>query len=127
MKVKNRKYNHQSLEGMTLVEIMIVVIIMAIIATGVSVAVLPQFEKAKIKSTRTDAQAVRAAVTMYLADNASGDCPTTEDLVEGSYLDKSKKTVDAWDRDFAIECDGGEVTVTSAGPDGEMGTEDDIS
>ena len=42
------------------------------------------------------------------------------------YLDSSRRTTDAWDRDFLIECEGDDIIVISAGPDTEMGTEDDI-
>ncbi len=113
-------------EAMTLVEIMVVVIIMALIATAVGVAVLPSLKKSQVKNTRTDAQAVRAAVTMYLAENPGEDCPTVDDLLEGGYLDKGRRTTDAWDNDFQIECEGDNVVVISAGPDGQFGTEDDI-
>ena len=41
-------------EGMTLIEIMIVVAILAMIAGGVAVALLPQLEKAQIKTTATE-------------------------------------------------------------------------
>jgi len=112
--------------GMTLVEIMIVVIIMALIATGVAVAVMPQLERAKIRDTQTGVAAVRGATEMYLADSPGNDCPSVEDLVEGGFLNSNTRTTDAWDNEFSIECDGTEVTVTSAGPDGQMGTEDDI-
>lgn len=113
-------------EGMTLVEIMIVVIIMALIATAVGVAVLPRLKKARIDSTKADAQTVRSAVQMYLGDHPGGDCPSMEKLVEDGQLDRSKRTSDAWDRPFQIECDGEDVSVVSPGPDGQMGTEDDI-
>jgi prepilin-type N-terminal cleavage/methylation domain-containing protein len=48
-------------EGMTLVEIMIVVIIMAMIAAAVGVAVLPRLNDARIQQARTDAQSRSAA------------------------------------------------------------------
>ncbi|MEC7523155.1 MAG: type II secretion system protein GspG [Myxococcota bacterium] len=113
-------------EGMTLVEIMIVVIIMALIATAVGVAVLPRLEQAKIEDTRAGAQSMRSAAVMYVAENSGSDCPAVEDLTEGGYLDSGRRTTDAWDNDFAIECEGGDVIVISAGPDAQMGTEDDI-
>ncbi|HBQ10908.1 MAG TPA: hypothetical protein DEF51_06905 [Myxococcales bacterium] len=113
-------------EGMTLVEIMIVVIIMALIATAVGVAVLPRLKQARIDSSRTDAQSVRGAAVMYVSENPGGDCPSVEDLTEGGYLDSSRRTTDAWDRDFLIECEGDDIIVISAGPATEMGTEDDI-
>ncbi|MCA9531391.1 MAG: type II secretion system protein GspG [Myxococcales bacterium] len=113
-------------EGMTLVEIMIVIIIMALIAAAVGIAVLPQLKKARIKTTHTDAQSVRSAVTIYLSENPDKDCPTMDDLVQGQYLDKTKRTADAWNTPFKIECDGDNVAVVSAGPDKQFGTEDDI-
>lgn len=112
-------------EGMTLIEIMIVIFIIAMIGTGVAVAVLPQLQKAQIKSTQVDAQALRSAVMLYVADNPRG-CPTVEDLVSERYLDGSKRTADAWDTEFQVTCEDGDVVVISAGPDLEFNTEDDI-
>lgn len=123
-RLRRRKHRHQ--EAMTLIEIMIVIIIMALIATAVSLAILPQFKKAKIKQTRTDATTVRSAASLYFADSTSGDCPTVADLVSSHDLDKGVRTTDAWDHDFQINCDGDNVTVVSAGPDGQMGDQDDI-
>ena len=112
-------------EGMTLIEIMIVITIFAMIAGGVAVALLPRLEEARIKSTKTDAQALRSAVMLYIADNPRG-CPTVEDLVNERYLDGSRRTADAWDTDFQISCEDGDIAVFSAGPDLEFNTEDDI-
>ena len=123
---RNRRRARRKQEGMTLIEIMIVVIIMALIATAVGVAVLPRLQKAREESTRTDAQAIRSAVTMYLGENPAGECPSMDDLVEGGYIDRSKRTTDAWDNDFVIQCEGDNIVVASSGSDGQMGTEDDI-
>lgn len=126
MKTIGKKYQlRRAREAVTLVELMIVVIIMALIATAVGVAVLPQIKKARVKSTKSDAQAVRAAVSLWVSDNP-GKCPAVTDLMNDGVLDKSKRTTDAWDHDFSIVCEGDDVVVTSAGPDGQMGTEDDI-
>jgi general secretion pathway protein G len=110
---------------MTLIEIMIVITIFAMIAGGVAVALLPRLEEARIKSTKTDAQALRSAVMLYVADNPR-QCPTVEDLVNERYLDGSRRTADAWDTDFQISCEDGDVAIVSAGPDLEFNTEDDI-
>lgn len=112
-------------QAMTLIEIMIVVVIMALVATGVGVAVIPQLQKAKIKNAETGVATVRTAVQMYMAMNNS-DCPTMDQLIEDKQIDKNTATKDPWDNDFKIECDGTDITVYSAGPDGEFGTEDDI-
>ncbi len=113
-------------EGMTLVEIMIVVIIMALIATAVGVAVLPQLRRAREDQTRSDAQQVQSAAVLYFGQQPSADCPTVADLMEEGLLDRSRRTTDAWDHDFVIECEGDDIWVLSAGADGQMGTEDDI-
>lgn len=112
-------------EGMTLIEIMIVITIFAMIAGGVAVALLPRLEEARIKSTKTDAQSLRSAVMLYVADNPRG-CPTVEDLVNERYLDGTRRTADAWDTPFQISCEDSEISVLSAGPDLEFSTEDDI-
>ncbi len=112
--------------GMTLVEIMIVVIIMAMIVTAVGVAVLPRLNEARVNQARTDAQSVRSAVEMYLSQNPGGGCPSISDLVSERILNSRTRTTDPWNNEFAIECDGDDISVVSAGPDGQMGTEDDI-
>jgi general secretion pathway protein G len=111
--------------GMTLIEIMIVVVIMALVATGVGIAVIPQLNKAKIKQAESGVETVRSAVQLYMATNHA-PCATMDQLIEAKSIDKSKATTDPWDRAYRIECDGTEVTVISAGPDGEYETEDDI-
>jgi len=122
---RQRRERQRRTEGMTLIEIMIVITIFAMIAGGVAVALLPQLEKARIKTTKTDAQGLRSAVMLYVADNPRG-CPTVEDLVSERYLDGTRRTADAWDTPFQIGCDDGEISVISAGPDLEFSTEDDL-
>lgn len=112
--------------GMTLVEIMIVIVIMALIGTGVTVALLPRLEDANINSTTIDAATIRQAMVLFRAENPGDGCPDMSDLIEGSYLDSSMRTTDAWDADYELECEGREVFAISAGPDGNFGNDDDI-
>ena len=121
-----RRMARRAVEGMTLVEIMVVVIIMALIATAVGVAVLPALANAKKKTAKSDASAIASAATMWIADHGS-ECPTVAQLREEGTLDRSKNEKDPWDGDYLIECEGDSVTVKSAGPDKQMGTEDDIT
>src|SRR5262249_18394615 len=114
------------LEGMTLVEIMVVVIIMTLIASAVGVAVFQQKKKADIKDSRMGAAAVSSASVLWISEHA-GQCPSVQQLMDDGDLDAHKRTKDAWDHDFTIECNDDGVTVKSAGPDGQMGTEDDIT
>jgi general secretion pathway protein G len=121
-----RRIAARSREGMTLVEIMVVVIIMALIAAAVGVAVLPRLQDAKKKTAKSDCAAVNAAATLWVADH-SGECPTVQQLLEDGALDRNKNSRDPWDGEYVIECDSDSITVRSAGPDKQMGTEDDIS
>ncbi len=118
--------SRRRVEGMTLVEIMIVVIIMALIATAVGVAVVPKLTQARVTQARTDAQTVAAAAASYVITNVSEGCPTVEDLVRTHELSGNTRSKDPWDNDFQINCEGAEPSVTSAGPDGQFGSEDDI-
>lgn len=122
---KRRLAARKRREGITLIEVMIVLTILALIVSGVAVALLPQLEEARIKSTRADAQALRSAVMLYIADNPRS-CPTVDDLVNDRYLDATKRTTDAWDTPFQVTCEAGDIFVISSGPDGQFDTEDDI-
>jgi general secretion pathway protein G len=111
-------------QGMTLIEIMIVMVIMALVAAGAGFAIVPQLQKAKIKSTQQDAKSIAAAAEMYMAENK--DCPTVQKLLDQKILNKKNHTKDAWDNEFAIECDDDGAVVKSGGPDGQLGNDDDI-
>jgi general secretion pathway protein G len=119
----SRRAKHKQ-QGMTLIEIMIVMVIMALVAAGAGFAIVPQLQKAKIKSTQQDAKAIAAAAEMYLAENK--DCPSVQKLIEHKILNKKNHTKDAWDNEFTIECDEDGAVVKSGGPDGQMGNDDDI-
>ena len=113
-------------EGMTLIEIMIVLAIIAIVATGVSVALIPQFQKGQIKAAEADVEAIRGAVQIYMAYNP-GKCPDAEDLKAEKVLSKDKRTQDPWGNEFVINCPAGDdPEVYSVGPDGQEGSEDDV-
>jgi hypothetical protein len=58
--------------------------------------------------------------------NVSADCPTVDELVQSHELSGNTRSKDPWDTDFQIDCTGVEPSVTSAGPDQDFGTEDDI-
>ncbi len=113
-------------EGMTLVEIMIVVIIMAMIATGVTVAVLPALGDAKSDLARSNVGAIKSAAEMHLLRGR--DCPgSVDELVEARRLPDSTETNDPWGTPYSVQCSGQNIVVTSAGEDGEFDTEDDVS
>lgn len=113
--------------GVTLVEVLIVVAIIAMVAGGVAVFALPQFRKAQIKTARTGASTIRLAIQNWQATNSETDCPTMDQLVQEKQIDSATNTKDPWGEAYTLTCTGDEVIVTSAGPDKKKGTKDDIS
>jgi hypothetical protein len=98
-----------------------------ILLWGAAHRFLPRYEcGGGIEQARTDAQSVRGAVEMYLAQNPSAACPTVSQLVAERILSLRTRTIDPWENAFEITCSGEDVKVVSAGPDGTMDTEDDV-
>jgi hypothetical protein len=84
-----------------------------------------RFRSARTHVSRTDARTVAGAAEMYVAQHSSR-CPTLDDLRREGYLAASTHVEDAWDTPFRIACEGEEVVVSSAGPDGQHDTGDDV-
>lgn len=114
---------------MTLVEIMVVVAIIGLIATTAIVNIMKQFERAKVKTAKTQMKSFEQAIEQYYLDN--GNYPSTEQglgaLAEGEYIKKVPK--DPWKKDYSYSSPGQQgnpYEISSAGPDKQEGTEDDI-
>lgn len=113
--------------GMTLIEIMIVVAIIAMVAGGVAVVAMPKMKEAQIKSAETGARVVRNAVNQWqLTENEYGTCPTVSQLIQDKQLDAGQNTEDPWGESYTITCADDEVVVSSTGPDKKKGNNDDI-
>jgi general secretion pathway protein G len=112
--------------GVTLVEVLIVVAIMAVIAGGATVLVFPQFKKARVKTAAMSAGEIKKAADLYQNLNATGDaCPTMQDLIASKTLD-AKKIDDPWGTPFKLTCVDGEIRVISFGNDKKENTPDDV-
>jgi general secretion pathway protein G len=111
--------------GMTLIEVMVVVVIIGLIASATAVAVYHHLVEARIKVARIGARTIRSAATMYRLDHAD-ECPSAEQLREGDLLDRGQSIDDPWGTRFGVVCEGNAVTVVSAGPDKRAQTEDDL-
>ena len=112
--------------GVTLVEVLIVVAIMALIAGGVSFLILPKYREAQVKTATTDARNIRQVATQYMALRAGAECPSVQTLISEKELDSSGNTQDPWGQPYKVLCEGDDISVTSPGPDKQEGTEDDI-
>lgn len=113
--------------GMTLIEIMIVVSIIAMVAAGVAVVAIPKMKEAQIKAGETGARTIRNAVSQWqLSENEYSECPNVSQLIQDKQLDSGQTTVDPWGQEYEITCADDEVVVSSMGPDKKKGTKDDI-
>jgi general secretion pathway protein G len=112
--------------GVTLVEVLIVVAIIAMVAGGVAVFALPKYKEAQIKNAETGARIVRTAIQQWQAANNETSCPTMSQLVQEKQLDPGQTTKDSWNQDYTLTCTDDEVIISSNGPDKKKGTKDDI-
>lgn len=124
MKNRLRRLRRAATRGVTLVEVLIVVAIMALIAGGVSFLVLPRYREAQVKTAKTNARNIRNVATQHVA--MKGDCPTVQTLIADKELDSAGDTKDPWGGEFTIKCEGDDITVSSPGPDKKAPSPDDI-
>ena len=106
-------------------EVLIVIALIAMIATGVAFAALDQWEKAKRKDALKNAQIVRAAIKTFWMDN-DAECPDVERLISEQILDDGSPRTDPWGSAWRIDCEDRKVAVSSNGRDRKPGTDDDL-
>lgn len=117
----------KSQHGVTLVEVLIVVAILALIAGGVAIFAIPKFQQAQKDQAKTDAKTLVSVLEAWKL-NAPGitDCPTVEKLKADKALKADQKTEDPWGKPYKIICVDQDFGVVSSGPDQKEGSEDDI-
>jgi general secretion pathway protein G len=112
--------------GVTLIEIMIVIVIMGLLSGAVAAAVIPQMQQAKISTTAQNARALRQQAENWRATHDGDECPTFDRLKADGVVDRGNSGTDSWSNAFRFSCDELGVTVRSFGPDGKENTSDDI-
>jgi len=126
MTFRNKLMRRHFERGVTLIEVLIVVAIIAMVAGGVAVFALPRFRDAQKSSAETGARVIRAAVQNWQATTNEATCPSVSQLVQEKHLDPGANTSDPWGTAYILNCTDDDVIVTSAGPDKKKGTKDDI-
>ena len=139
------RFKHRNRQGLTLIELMIVLIILVMLFAIAGPRLLGTQKKADVKGTKVQIGNLEAALRMYHVDNRS--FPETEDGLaalikppadeakarkwDGPYLDDEVIPADAWGNAFQYEyppTQGGRdfPNISSLGEDGEAETDDDI-
>jgi len=127
-------------EGFTLIEIMAVVLIIGLLTTLVGIAIIPQIDKGRVTTARTQIKNLEAALETYRMDNAR--FPTSEQGLDalinpppdvrsyqtGGYLRERRIPVDPWGNPYQYESPGQHndhsFDLWSFGADGTPGGED---
>ena len=132
----NRRREHR---GFTLIELVVVIVILAILAAVIVPRFMGRTEDAKISSAITQIASFKTAISMYNSDVSS--FPATLDSLisagedakqkwHGPYLDGTDVVPkDPWGNPYVYKHPGEhspDFDIVSAGPDGQMGTADDI-
>ena len=126
--------------GFTLLELMVVLLILALIASIAAPQVTKHLRKAKIETAKIQVDALGAAVDSFNID--TGRYPTTEEslrvLVEkpngletwdGPYIKKKESLIDPWGEPYhyRVPGTGKEYDVYSLGSDKKEGGEGDAA
>ncbi|RZA10148.1 MAG: type II secretion system protein GspG [Proteobacteria bacterium] len=124
--------------GMTIIEILIVIALIGTIMTIVATNVIQKNDEAKVDLAMVAAKTVGDSLQFYKLHN--NRYPSTEEGLNalvtqppsakawrGPYTD-AEKLNDPWGNAFTYEASGAKAfKIVSPGPDGEVGTADDIT
>lgn len=115
--------------GMTIVELMIVMTIIASIMGVIAFNVFGVVDQAEIGNTKTEIQMMSQMVDTYYLSSSPRQLPNSlEDLTTGPTKLANKINKDPWGNDYIFKkISNREYEIISAGPDGSEGTDDDIS
>ncbi len=84
-----------------------------------------ELESARVAMAAVGARDIESAVLQWQVSRGS-TCPSVDDLVRERFILPSRAT-DPWGEKYNVSCTGdGAAAVTSAGPDKQRGTADDV-
>ncbi len=124
----NARSNPRIRPGFSLIELTAVLVILGLLMAGAAVAVPSQIKKARIRTTKNSMVVIKTQVESFRAENA-GDSPATLALLIPSFMEEGSDSDSFKEKYYYLPTPGGahEYELRSAGPDKEMGTEDDIN
>jgi general secretion pathway protein G len=130
-----RRTRRPARAGLTFIEILVVMIILALIAGIVGTQLIGQAEKAKADATRIQIKSLMSALDLYRLHNSGyptsdqglaalirrPDVGTVPANWQGPYINTNVIPLDGWNRNFVFTSDGNTFTITSLGADGAEG------
>ncbi len=109
--------------GMTLIEIMIVVTIMASIMAVAGYYIFGMGNQSKIKLADSKTKELVKLIKTYVQSGNKAPA-NLEEMRKNGFIDEVP--ADPWGNEYQISIQGTNITVSSYGPDGSSGNEDDI-
>jgi general secretion pathway protein G len=109
--------------GMTLIEIMVVLVILGLIAGAIGYNVFNQLKEAQIRAAKLDLQSISNGVDLYHVE--TGQWPDSLQLLVPKYVKDLHK--DPWGAEYSYVRTGEGYDVYSYGPDKAQGGGDDIT
>jgi general secretion pathway protein G len=123
--------------GFTLIEVLLVLVILVILGSFAGVAIFQAQQGALEDQAKVQIGNLNQAVKLYmlhmntapqsLNDLLQQPSDSRADRWKGPYLESKEIPKDPWDNDYQYEGSGTEYRISSMGPDGASGTDDDIS
>jgi general secretion pathway protein G len=113
----------QRARGMTLIEIMVVLVILGLIAGAIGFNVFKQLQEAQLKNAALDLRAISNAVDLYHVE--TGQWPESLGQLVPKFVREIRK--DPWGSDYSYVRSGEGYNVYSYGPDKAQGGGDDIT
>ena len=119
--------------GFTLIEILLVVVIIGILAAVAVPRLGGRVGMSQKKAAEASIKNIGLAVNMYELDNGKFPDSLQNLLTKGAeinwngpYLEKGQMPKDPWGNEFQYSKQGDGYAIASAGPDGSMGSADDV-
>jgi general secretion pathway protein G len=120
--------------GFTLIELILVTVIIGILAGMVTLTFGGRAEEARVRATLGDIKSYESAIELYALEHNDQYPGKLEDLVHSPTKNKSyirQLNTDPWGNQYVYKEPGEQhpssYDILSMGPDGELGTEDDIA
>ena len=121
--LKKKFARRRAARGMTLIEIMVVLVILGLIASAIGINVFNQLKEANIRAARLDLKALEQAIDLYHVEQSN--YPDGLQQLTPKYTKEIHK--DPWNMDYVYVHSGESFEIYSYGPDKAQGGGDDIT